>query len=154
MGRKWLRSWSGSSVLGKVMGCGRQSGSRRGSWCMSPSRWPTVCPRNRAEMSATSASHGETGRLFSARWFDLTVLCTFAKYMLLFINFVSLFKEIHVWHARDVKNHSFQNQKLTVIQGVFNSVIQNWKLFFHSAARWRCCSELVLRAARRIYRRF
>lgn len=61
--RKWPRNCSGSSVPAKVMVCGRQSGSGRGSWCTSPSRWRTACPTSRAEMSATSASHGETGRI-------------------------------------------------------------------------------------------
>lgn len=28
---------------------------------MSPSRWPAVCPTDRPEMSAITATHGETG---------------------------------------------------------------------------------------------
>lgn len=42
---------------------------------MSPSRWRTVCPRNRAELSATIASHGKTGRLYVPQMYVVIVTC-------------------------------------------------------------------------------
>lgn len=58
--RLWPRSWSVLSAREKATVCGRQPGTRRESWCTLPSRWRAACPTNWPEMSATTASHGET----------------------------------------------------------------------------------------------